>query len=69
MLRRLDVIDSRLLAIERDRGLPVEPRVPPLPPEPRTWGCGHRSISGATYADGLTECLACHQAAYREEGA
>lgn len=65
MIRRLDVLDSRLIAIERQRGLPVEPPVPTLPPTEVRWGCGHRSISGASHPDGRDQCLDCHQEAYR----
>lgn len=66
MIRRLDVIDSRLIAIERQRGLPIEPSVAPGAASEVRWGCGHFSVSGVNHADGASECLACHQRQYAD---
>jgi len=65
VLRRLDVMDSRLVGIERRLGLPAGPGVPAIPPALRDLDCGHRSGSYATHPSGLTECLDCYQASYR----
>lgn len=61
IVARLELIETRTMEIQARHGLPVEPRFQPTQVL-RTWDCGHESVSGATHADGRTQCLACHQA-------